>query len=281
MKDYRKLPHFVAVFLLVLTVFVAFAPLTHSARLEKTAVWKRLDVDLTVQSNGDLRVVEIHEVSFIGGPFHYGYRSIPTDKLTGIDEVSVVDQSGKEYIRSSSERPYSFRTAEKDGKLYIYWYFPYGSDMTQTWNVAYTVHGALRYYDEGDQLWWKAVFPDRTVPVKSSTVTVHLPENVPVEKYQAYFVKYTARKLDDHTVQFRTTEQVPPNKAFEIRVQFPHGLVAGSPAPWQKKLDRWEAYNEKWRPLVELVIALVSLLLLVGGLIALYLLWLRKAGTPV
>ncbi len=280
MRSYRKLPQFVAVVLLALVVLAVFAPPVHGVRLEKSAVWKRLDVDLTVQPNGDLRVIETHEVAFTGGPFHYGYRSIPTDRLTGIDDVSVVDQSGRKYTSSSSGEPYTFRITEKEGDIYIYWYFPYGSDMTKAWNVSYTVHGALRYYDSGDQLWWKAVFPDRTVPVRSSTVTVHLPGNVPVEKYQAYFVKYTARKLDDHTVQFQTTEQVPPNTAFEIRVQFPHGLVAGSPAPWQQKLDRQEAYNKKWRPLVELLVGLVSLLLLVGGLIGLYLMWLKKGRDP-
>lgn len=279
-KHIRKILAWAVVLSVVALALGALASPAKSARMEKTAVWKRLDVDLTVQPNGDLRVIETHQVSFVGGPFHYGYRTIPMGRLTGIDDVSVTSQGGKKYVSSPMEQPYTFHVTEKNGKISIYWYFPYVSNTAMTWDVAYTVHGALRYYENGDQLWWKAVFSDRTVPVRSSTVTVHLPTNAPVEKYQAYFVKYTAQKLDDHTVQFRATEQIPPHTAFEVRVQWPHGLVAGSAAPWQKKLDRQEAYNKKWRPLVELLIGLISLLLLVGGLIGLYLMWLRKGRDP-
>ena len=54
----------------------------------KSLYWKRFDVDVTVQPNGDLRVVETQEIAFLGGPFHYGFATIPGDRLDGITDVA-------------------------------------------------------------------------------------------------------------------------------------------------------------------------------------------------
>ena len=49
---------------------------------DKSLQWERLDSEVTVQPNGDLRVVETNVIRFIGGPFTFGYRDINPSRLT-------------------------------------------------------------------------------------------------------------------------------------------------------------------------------------------------------
>lgn len=56
-------------------IFLAFSlfllPLASTAQ-EKSLYWDRMDVNISVLPNSDIRVEEIWEVTFQGGPFRYG-----------------------------------------------------------------------------------------------------------------------------------------------------------------------------------------------------------------
>jgi len=55
-------------------------------------------------------------------------------------------------------------------------------------------------------------------------------------------------------------------------VQFPHGIVQGSPSSWQAEAD----FQTQWRPVFNLAVGGLSFLFLIGGLIGIYLLWYLK-----
>ena len=40
---------------------------------------------------------------------------------------------------------------------------------SETFALAYTVRDGLRYYEGGDQLWWQAIYGDRSFPVQAGT----------------------------------------------------------------------------------------------------------------
>ncbi|RLC74282.1 MAG: hypothetical protein DRI61_16935, partial [Chloroflexi bacterium] len=135
----------------------------------KSLYWKRLDVDITVLPNSDIRIVETWDVVFEGGPFRYGYRFIPMDKLVSITDVAVEGPEGPyAFDEEDSEAPHTFSTEIDEGDFIIWWYFPPIYDEEVVFRLAYTVKGGLRFYEDGDQLWWKAVFPYRDYPVLAS-----------------------------------------------------------------------------------------------------------------
>ena len=77
-------------FLVALIAALALVVLSSGTPAEaqtKSLYWKRYDVDVTVQPNGDLRVIETQEIAFLGGPFHYGFRVIPGDRLDGLADI--------------------------------------------------------------------------------------------------------------------------------------------------------------------------------------------------
>ena len=71
--------------LMLVACALLIAPISAIAQ-SKTLVWQRLDSDITVQPNGDLRIIETNVIRFTSGSFTFGYRDIKQDRLTEISD---------------------------------------------------------------------------------------------------------------------------------------------------------------------------------------------------
>ena len=132
---------------------------------EKSIVWDAFDVDIQVNPNGTFDVSERQSIRFIDGTFTFGFRNIPKNNLGRIDNWAMSDDSGNIYTQASEGgEPYTFVVSDTGGQYAVRWYFPATADP-ETYTLRYTVHDGLRYYPDGDQVWWKAVYGDRAYPV--------------------------------------------------------------------------------------------------------------------
>ena len=62
-------------FAVLVSLLVLLLAFTGAAQAQsKSLYWQRYDVDITVQKNGDMRVVETQELVFTNGSFTYGQR---------------------------------------------------------------------------------------------------------------------------------------------------------------------------------------------------------------
>lgn len=251
---------------------------------EKTLYWERYDVTLDVQQNSDMLVEEVQQIVFTGGTFRFGFAAIPLDRveqLTDIQVSEVINGSERQYTPNSSQ-PYGFTTANREGNLEITWYFPPTSNTGHTFILRYRVVGGLRFYEGGDQVWWKAIPPDHNFPIRNATVTVNLPvtfrkSELTVDSYGAPIEN--AAYTDRGSVVF-TAGNIPAGKELEVRVQFPHGVVQGSAPAWQAAFDR----RQTWGPIMTVIFGGLGLVLLFGGPVAIYLLWYtrgRDVDTPL
>jgi hypothetical protein len=96
------------------------------------------------------------------------------------------------------------------------------------------VLGAVRLSREADQVWWVAIFPDRSVPVLHSQVTLRLPEGAQLRS-QDVTLPPAAGKLDvdGNVVRVTRDESLPAGQSLDVRVDFASALV-DAPAPaWQ------------------------------------------------
>jgi len=233
----------------------------------KEYYWNRLDVDITVQKNSDILITEAWELTFTEGSFHFIYRNVPTDRLEDISLVKVLVDGQKAV--SGRETPYTYETYYHDGDYVIKVYFPYTQDSTHTYVLSYIVQGGLRIYEGGDQLWWKAVFADRDFVVRSSTVTVHLPEGVEeVQNTAAYGWDAYTDVRDPRTVVF-VAQDISPGRELEVRVQFPHGIVEGSSPSWQARED----FRTSVRPWATLGSLCLGVFIPLAAFLGLYILW--------
>ncbi len=266
----RKL-YFVTL-LLVFTVLVSLlAPIAQAQ--EKRLYWENYDVDITVLPSGDFRVVEKQELVFTSGTFTFGVRHIPTQYVEGIFDVQVSEAGGMVYRQSNSDAPFTFSTYQSGDEFNIRYNFPPTSDSSRTMVLEYTVRGGLLYYPAGDQLVWRAVPANPTVPIQHASVTVHLPEGATVTNYDATGPRGTASLIDGgNGVRFETTEPMRGGPDFAVRVQWPSGYVAGQPSAWQQEMD----FKDKWTPVINLATLGLAIFLLVLGPLGLYLLWYQK-----
>lgn len=263
----------------LLVLFVIVLVTGPAIAQSKSLYWERFDVDMNVNVDGTFDVVETQEIEFTQGSFTYGFRSIDTHLVEEITDIRVSDENGP-YQEGYFEEPRTFSVSNEGSNVVIRWYFEETADRARTFDIAYRVHGGLRYYEDGDQVWWQAVYGDRSFPVNSSVVTIHVPEPAKIVNMDSYFTQADMELLDDQTARLTAMDRIPAGQIFEVRAQFTHGVVAGSPSAWQAAEDERAAeleaaaeYEEKWKPVVDLFIGVFSLMLLILAPVFLYLVW--------
>ena len=254
--------------LIVLLACVAQAGFARTARADdKTYHWDYIYVDIAVRPNGDMEIVETQRYVFTRGSFSFAYREIPLDRVESIDDVWV-EEDGQRY------GPGQLKTQYLRDDLRITWYYPQTRNAARTFRIHYVVHGGLRIYDGGDQLWWKAIFKDRDFAVNSARVTVRLPASVASSdlKIATYGAPAEYEIVDLQTVRF-AAGRIKAGQELEVRVQFPHGLVSARAPSWQAAFDRQRAYDENVRPTVTLLAAVFSAFIFLAGALGIVLWW--------
>ncbi|HEY2595542.1 MAG TPA: DUF2207 domain-containing protein, partial [Chloroflexota bacterium] len=131
--------------LLAIVLFILASGTVSAQTANGSVDWQRFDADLAWQTDGSLIVSETQTIDF-HGTYHQGSRAIPTDRTTGITDVSVmqVDSSGR-------STPLNATTSSDPGGLRVTWDFAPITDASSTFVLRYTAHGATRVYPDGDQ----------------------------------------------------------------------------------------------------------------------------------
>jgi hypothetical protein len=252
--------------------------------------WERYDVDLVVQSNGDLRVTETQRINFTSGTFSEGFAQLLTTNTDGIDEVTV-SEDGRLYteVRSTFDvgvGEFAVDPAE-GGALDVVWGMGRTRNETRTFELAYTVHGAIRRYDQGNELQWNALSPGlRDFPVEAARVTISVPPDVSLT-YVDYIVEQgfgtspmNVTVADDgRSAVAETTETIGPDEGIQVVAQLA-GPLGGSAPSWQAAFDQRNAYEQNVKPLVDIAALVGGLLALFGGPALLYLLWYVRGRDP-
>ena len=280
---------------LVLLLLLALLPLTlapspTAAQTARSVTWDHFDVTIDVLPDGTLRVTQREQISF-GGSFRSAFREIPFERLTSITEVQV-GEPGRAYQQGYGD-PYTFSASRSDGLVRIQWWFPPTANASRTFELSYRVSGALRVYPDGDQLWWTVAYPGlwqslqqsslQACPPRASDVAVRLPQDVPTDELKAAMAfgadERPAASVGPREVRFSATD-LPADKPFEVRVQFPHGLVSATAPPWQADFDRQRRYDTAIRPVVNLLLLVLSLAILIVGPLLLLLRWYAHGRDP-
>jgi uncharacterized membrane protein YgcG len=267
MKQFRAFIACTVALLAILTLVI-----TPAAAETKSLQWTRLDSDITVLPNGDLQIVETNVINFTSGTFSFGYRDIDTSRLTGVSNIQVTEQGQQLRVATSEPDTNVFR---------ITYYFSSARNEERTFKIAYTVQGATRYYSAGDQVYWVAVYSDRNgYPVLNSRVTVKLPQGATATQAATYGATANVTGAGESVVTAVATGSIDSGTQMEIRVQFPHGIVTGQAPPWQAAFDQQRVYDETTKPIINLVVLLISLVIFIGGPALTIVLWYMRGRDP-
>lgn len=267
-----------------------------AAQSGNRVVWDEYNVDFDINDDGTVHVTETQVVEF-DGRFSTGFADIPLTGTEGITnvEVSIADGPGErlqpaEEVEFFNEEPGTYVVEESSGTLEIDYAYeptsPLGStaENTRTVVIEYDLIGALRVYEDLDpanqQFRWVAIESDVTdiAPIRSSTVTVTLPERVDPAQTVARPMEV---ETDGQTFEW-TRSNLDSGDRFEVNLQFPPITAATEPA-WQDRFDqiRQEQIEAEGQSAVAGTLFLgAGLLLLVGGSVFLAGLWYTRGRDP-
>lgn len=261
---------------LLLLSLLAAAPDAFAQSSTRSVSWQRYDVDLTLQTDGSLQVAESQTVSF-QGTYQQGSRTIPLNRTTGITDLSVSE------LDNGQSTPLQPTTQTQNDQLSVTWSFPAVTNGTRTFVLRYVAHGAARLYSNGDQLDWNAIYSGTPGPIVAGTVTLHLPGDVKPNDIQAagYLLPQNriaeqtgGGTLDDSRTISYAVPSLPAGTGFEVRAQFPHGLLtAASVPPWQADADRADEIQQNLAPIAAFLSLLLTIAFVAGGGAGLFLLW--------
>ncbi len=267
--------------LLICIIILLAVPLLAQAR---TVYWQQWNVDIfNIDTSANrFDVTEFYEIRFTG-TFRFGSAVIEDTNLEAIQNVQVY-QAGQPLQSACTEAPgtYCVRNVQEGTSITYHFLAPI-TNGTETFELRYTVVGALRAYEGGDQLWWTAIPEEHYgFPIGSSTVTVQLPggfgprEDIdPVVTYGAP----TDIQVDGSTVVAQATRQIGGNERLEIRVQYPHDPDARI-ADWQSDFDDRRDFEENIKPLLDIGLIILGILLGLGGLLGVFALYRVRGRDP-
>jgi len=283
-----------AIALLIGVGFAHGAP----ALAAKQATYDRFDVALDLQTNGDLYVTETTLVSFSGGSFSNGHRDIPLTRTTGIDHITVAEQTVQGLVPFTEtalpdvpDADNRFNAAKTGDSMLVNWHFAASDASQRTFVVSYVVHGVLRVYPAASppnqQIWWTAVGSDLTkqTPVRASTVTMHFPQALDLgnthvgEDGTGKAIDYTK---DGQTFTF-THASFSAGDSMIVRMIFPPIITGARPPAWQAADDASRAaatHHNQRVALIGTISIVATIMILIGGGLQLYFLWYTRGRDP-
>ncbi|KST63829.1 TIGR04222 domain-containing membrane protein [Mastigocoleus testarum] len=179
--------------------------------------WEFINVDIVIENNGDMLVTETQKYTFTSNHKNQRYRYIPLDKVKEITNVSV--SKNNEIISSD--------TGIENNQFWIRWEYPLNPPESHTFVIKYRVVGGLQESGDNLQVYWKAIFPERSSLIKKSRVTVTFPKDLAgkILEYQSFGVSSEIKKIDNKTIEFTAKKELPPQTELEVQITFPKGIL--------------------------------------------------------
>jgi Predicted membrane protein (DUF2207) len=187
--------------------------------------WEFINVDIAVQTNGDMLVTETQKYTFTGDDKNQRYRYISLEKADKITEVSV-SEHGK-LLPSETEI--------ENNQFWIRWKHQLKPSGSHTFILKYRVIGGLHVNSDDAEVYWKAIFADRQASIKQAKVTVELPKPFAagIKDFRSYGVSTNIRQVDAKTIEFVAQTAIEPRKELEVQVIFNRVDTGITTPQWQ------------------------------------------------
>jgi uncharacterized membrane protein YgcG len=214
---------------------VVFAVRSPAIAQEKSYVYERMDVNLTLQPNGTLDVAETLKIRYTGGPITFANRGIPFKRLDNIADIKLTEGQLPYKLATSGKQSGTFVVERGGDKVNVTWYYVPTSNATRTFILRYRVDGTVRVNDKDKEVWWIAVFPDRSVPVQASSVKLQLPARAIINPNDVTLPAASGQvSIKGNTVQVVRDTPLAGGESLDLRLRFPADLVQSEKPAWQE-----------------------------------------------
>ncbi|MGD1917393.1 MAG: DUF2207 domain-containing protein, partial [Pleurocapsa sp.] len=109
------------------------------------------------------------------------------------------------------------------------WQHELNPPESHTFVIKYRVIGGLPTTPHTAQVYWKAIFSDRSAPIQNAKVAVKLPKSVAgkIKSYNSYphSIPISSQKLDEQTIEFLAQKPIPQGQELEVQAAFPNDVL--------------------------------------------------------
>ena len=239
--------------ILVAALFV-FAGTVHA---QKSYSADRFDVNIVVQEDGSLLVTETVVFDFVGGPFTYVFRELPTDHTDGIVDI-VGNGDGRSLPQG--DQPNQLELSGRD-PIRVTWHMEPTSSTSRTFVLSYHVLGVVRQEEGSDLLLWQALPDEYEYAIAASKTAVTYPSGLELLGDPTIEAGAAAVSRDGNRILF-TGQNLSANSPLVIGLRFPAGSILSAPPAWQARQERQTAQAPIWLA--------AGLVILASGLTALF-----------
>ena len=251
--------------LIILALFaLALVAVSTASAAAKSYTADRYDVDIAVAADGSALVTETITFRFVGGPFTFAFRGIPTRYTGGISAFEI-EEEGRAYMPGTG--PGQFQIDRAQNSTEIRWYYDPTSDTTRTFTLRYKVTDLVRLDDGQANVRWGAVPPNHDYAIAASRVTVSLPQGANVLHTQTW--EHDGDVGVNGTVATFEAANIAPNEQFVVGVWAPLAAFTNVPPAWQRE-DEARAARQPLDLMLMLLLSGATALLGALGLLALY-----------
>jgi hypothetical protein len=242
--------------LLLPLLFVALL-FSIAAQDDKSYSADRFDVDVVAQTDRSLRVEETVAFRFVGGPFSFVFRELPTDHTDGITDI-VAGVDGVPWPEGTGPGQVEI---EGNDPIVVTWHLSPTSDTVQNFTLSYRALGVVRQGEEGDVLDWQALPDEYEYDIASSTVTVSYPAGATRQGEPEVTAGKAEAAAGNGQVVF-TQGNLSSGDPLVVRLNFAPGAFAGAPPVWQAQQAAQNSRAWMW--------IAAAAATLVGGLLAIF-----------
>ncbi len=197
-----------------------------------------LNFDVEILENGDMKVTETWDIDIENTNTLYKTFKTDSNKYLDIKDVTVVETTdgiNKNFTETSKisyhvDEDYYYGLINNDGDFEIAWGVGLDDeDDRRTYEISYTVEGAVAKYTDYCELYWQFVGEDFEIDAKTITGTITLPDNV--EDINEIRVWGHTQGLngeiyatDNNKIEF-TVNNFEAGTYVEIRTLFPTSII--------------------------------------------------------
>lgn len=227
---------------------------------EKSYSADRFDVDVVVQNDGSLRVTETVIFRFVGEPFTFVFRELPTEKTDGI-EIIAASVDGRTYSQGSN----AGQVEIEDGRdIRVTWHMEPTANTTRTFVLEYRMLGVVRQTDDADLLRYQPLPDEFEYSIDSSTVTVRYPGSANLLETPDVTVGDAQVDRRGDLVTF-TRQNIESDETMVFEMAFSPGSLLATPPAWQARQAEQNALAPIWIG--------ASLIILAAGSFGAWMVW--------
>ena len=221
---------------------------------EKSYSAERFDVDVVVQSDGSLLVTETVDFSFVGEPFTFVFRELPTEKTDGVEILSA-SVDGRTYPQGTNAGQVEI---EPGSNIRVTWHMEPTANTTRTFVLEYRMLGVVRQTDTADVLRYQPLPDEFEYTIDSSTIRVTYPSVADLQQPPSITAGSAQMAQSGNTVTF-TRQNIGPDETLVFGMIFAKGSLISEPPAWQTRQAEQNALAPVWIGLSLVILAVGSL----------------------